>query len=420
VKTRISAIIAICCLAVVTPAFGKKKGKGGNNPPTSEEVTPPKTDDGTGTKPTTDAGTTPPTAAPPADAGATALPTAPPPLTGNLTTLSGKTYEAVALKRVDPDGLLIIHRSGEAKVLLTDLPENVRARYYDAKTVAAFQAGQATEAERQAKGQKAAAEKQKREERVGEFYAGTNTRMRYKVVQRIDLRNFLVRRMGDSSPQSASGPILWLKMHHDHDVNDKHFFSKIAAAPTGRACEYTSSDGVKHTVNELEQIDLPTFSNEDSKSREGTAQNAQAEQRQAESTGISYDQITGNGLGGRFSMEKSTDVDRRQRFTGWSANGNALLEVIGSTSDIFQATLVIALPKDSDKTVIENGGFALRFLGNIDPTWDSSVREKWFFSAASRIQKGEEKVRVMRGTNRVTLADSPLGLVISVFSSCPN
>ncbi len=168
-KTRISAIVAICCLAVVTPAFGKKKkGKGGDNQPASEEVTPPKTDGGTGIKPTTDAGTTPPTATPPADAGATALPTAPPPLTGNLTTLSGKTYVAVALKRVDPDGLLIVHRSGETKVLLADLPENLRTRYYAAKVLAAFQAAQAAEAERKAKDRAAVAEKRAEEKKKNE------------------------------------------------------------------------------------------------------------------------------------------------------------------------------------------------------------------------------------------------------------
>jgi len=72
-KTRIPAIIAICCLAVVTPAFGKKKkGQGGDNQPTSEQTAPPVANGGTGTNPTTGAGTPPPTGAPPVDAGASA------------------------------------------------------------------------------------------------------------------------------------------------------------------------------------------------------------------------------------------------------------------------------------------------------------------------------------------------------------
>jgi hypothetical protein len=56
-KTRISAIIAICVLAVATPAFGKnQKGDGGDNQSTNEEVTPPKTDGDSGTKQVADAG----------------------------------------------------------------------------------------------------------------------------------------------------------------------------------------------------------------------------------------------------------------------------------------------------------------------------------------------------------------------------
>lgn len=159
-KTRFSAIIAICCLAVVTPAFGKKKkGKGGDNSPETSEVTPPKPDGSNDAKPAADTGTTTPEAKPITDRGAT-TPTPPPaPLTGNITTLSGKIYEAVALKSVDSDGLLIVHKKGTTKVLLTDLPENLRTAYgYEQKFVA-FQAAKAAKAEKQAEADAAAAAK---------------------------------------------------------------------------------------------------------------------------------------------------------------------------------------------------------------------------------------------------------------------
>jgi len=86
------------------------------------------------------------------------------PLNGNLTTLNGKTFEAVTIKRVDPDGLIILHKEGVAKVLFTDLAEELRIKYgYDAQKAAAFQAAQkeaqAAEAARQAKERAAESEK---------------------------------------------------------------------------------------------------------------------------------------------------------------------------------------------------------------------------------------------------------------------
>lgn len=113
--------IILACLAAPTTAFCKKKKKGKGAKATTEqtEVVPP----------------SPPTAAPTS---------APPQTSGNLTTTSGKTFEAVTVKRVDPDGLLILHKEGAAKVLFTELPEDLRVKYgYDEAKSKAFQTGQA-------------------------------------------------------------------------------------------------------------------------------------------------------------------------------------------------------------------------------------------------------------------------------------
>jgi hypothetical protein len=113
--------IILACLAAPTTAFCKKKKKGKGTKETTEQaqVVP----------------SSPPTAAPTS---------APPQISGNLTTTSGKTFEAVTVKRVDPDGLLILHKDGAAKVLFTELSDELQAKYgYDEAKAKAFQAGQA-------------------------------------------------------------------------------------------------------------------------------------------------------------------------------------------------------------------------------------------------------------------------------------
>ena len=150
-------VIILACLAVTTTAFckPKKKGKGGKGKTEQTEVVPPTpaSNETASSSPTTSA------PAPPL-----------PQISGILTTTSGKMFEAVAIKRIDPDGLLILHKDGVAKVLFTDVSEELRTKYgYDAQKASAFQAtqkeAQAAEAARQAKERATEAEKQAEENR---------------------------------------------------------------------------------------------------------------------------------------------------------------------------------------------------------------------------------------------------------------
>ncbi len=62
----------------------------------------------------------------------------------DVTTLSGTTYREVRPVRVEPDGVVWQHATGQCKVDFTDLPEAVRRTYhYDAKRAEAFQSVQA-------------------------------------------------------------------------------------------------------------------------------------------------------------------------------------------------------------------------------------------------------------------------------------
>jgi len=143
-------VIILACLAAPTTAFckKKKKGKGGKATTEQTEVVPPK---------------------PASNETAPSSPTPPlPQISGTLTTTSGKTFEAVAIKRVDPDGLSILHKDGVAKVLFTDLSEELRAKFgYDAQKAQAFQGAQASAqselAKKEAEEEAAAAVKKERE-----------------------------------------------------------------------------------------------------------------------------------------------------------------------------------------------------------------------------------------------------------------
>ncbi len=81
-----------------------------------------------------------------------------------LVTLDGKTYQGVTIRKVEPDGLSILHAAGTAKVPFEKLPEELQEKYgYDA-TAAAEHRKQAAEAQRkQDAAERAAGEKRKKE-----------------------------------------------------------------------------------------------------------------------------------------------------------------------------------------------------------------------------------------------------------------
>ncbi|MCF7786386.1 MAG: hypothetical protein K9N47_09700 [Prosthecobacter sp.] len=217
-------VVILTCLAAPTTAFckKKKKGKGAKNTTEQTEVIPP--------KPASNEAALP---SPP-----TTVTTSPPPqISGNLTTISGKTYEAIALKRVDPDGLLILHKGGVAKVLFTDLPGEMRTDYgYDAQKATAFQAEQnaareaeatarAEEAERQAKEQATAAEKQADEKKKAK--APAKFKLEEFVVDTVlNDHEFIVHIRHDPSG------VYWLVTKKARNVADDELLT-LRVAPTG-------------------------------------------------------------------------------------------------------------------------------------------------------------------------------------------
>ena len=136
--------------------------------------------------------------------------------------------------------------------------------------------------------------------------------------------------------------------------------------------------------------------------------------------GISYSQIMGHGIGEAFDMKPSSDVDGKKRLMGYSHSGAAILETIGDQANLYEASLLIAMPRDNTQVVALHTEFALAFLANIDPTWTSSERVDWITVAVKqftmkRTTNENGKISVIRGNNRITLTDlPPLGFSIAV------
>lgn len=60
-----------------------------------------------------------------------------PPL--ELTTLEGKTYKSVVIRKIEPDGISVTHESGATKIAFEQLPENLRSQYgLDEKSARAY------------------------------------------------------------------------------------------------------------------------------------------------------------------------------------------------------------------------------------------------------------------------------------------
>jgi hypothetical protein len=62
-------------------------------------------------------------------------------LADDFKTISGKEYKNATVSRVEPDGIVLVYRSGVTKVYFTDLPKEVQRRFgYDADKIEAERA----------------------------------------------------------------------------------------------------------------------------------------------------------------------------------------------------------------------------------------------------------------------------------------
>lgn len=79
-------------------------------------------------------------------------------------TLNGKEYKDATISRVEPDGIVLISKSGVSKVYFTDLPKDVQVRFgYDPQKATAYSGEQASNYAAYQKQQEEAAQRQREE-----------------------------------------------------------------------------------------------------------------------------------------------------------------------------------------------------------------------------------------------------------------
>ncbi len=142
---------------------------------------------------------------------------------------------------------------------------------------------------------------------------------------------------------------------------------------------------------------------------------AAGSRRHPRGIGLSYDQIMVR-LADKFTMDDSSPVHGQPRSLGQSANGLALLEIIGDPADISQATLIAATPSDRKEQTYENLALMIQFLRNGSPGWSGSTT--WLVHALHDIaRKPGSKRSIIHAGTRYTLSNSePVGITLTIGS----
>lgn len=91
-----------------------------------------------------------------------------------------------------------------------------------------------------------------------------------------------------------------------------------------------------------------------------------------------------------FKFESSSNVDGQPRVMGTSRNGLAILELIGPSEDLAQATIIIAVPNDDEGVLVENVIYLAGLLKVAVPGWENS--EDWLY----------DSITILADTGKVT------------------
>ena len=96
---------------------------------------------------------------------------------------------------------------------------------------------------------------------------------------------------------------------------------------------------------------------------------------------------------------------------GSTSENLATIELIGSKSDIQQATFMLGLPNDAPSVVRRNTLLLSRFLENIVPEWPSS--DVWVAESTKKLVKRGEKISVIKDRKIIEIDFlQPLGIVV--------
>src|SRR5437870_7789020 len=136
-------------------------------------------------------------------------------LADDFKTIDGREYKKVKVSRVEPDGIVLITKSGISKVYFTELPKEVQERYhYNPQEAAEFTA-QSVERNRQFLQQRAADEQKRAEERARYFSANPTPQP-----APVEQQSTAASMHGSALDERPSGPSVVIYGHVNQVVNE--------------------------------------------------------------------------------------------------------------------------------------------------------------------------------------------------------
>lgn len=114
-----------------------------------------------------------------------------------------------------------------------------------------------------------------------------------------------------------------------------------------------------------------------------------------------------------FDMQTSTLASGTERHMGMSPDKGAVLDLVGPKNNLTKASLVIAVPNDSQRVVAQNTGRLLRFIANTVPEWKGSTT--WVNASLRKIADGDySDSRTVVASKRVSMSSMKSGTMILV------
>jgi len=129
---------------------------------------------------------------------------------------------------------------------------------------------------------------------------------------------------------------------------------------------------------------------------------------------IPYDQAVKN-LSNIIILNKSTPVKGEERYVGTTADGLAVLEIIGDKQNIIKASLLVTTPSDTPNIVQRNANIATQFVINLFPEREKEASDWLAFAMDKLAHSNLEAEEKSFGNKRIEVRKMlPLGIGITV------
>ena len=129
-----------------------------------------------------------------------------------------------------------------------------------------------------------------------------------------------------------------------------------------------------------------------------------------EKIGISYDQVIA-GLPGFRRVGKTTTPGGEVMYLERTADGSAVLQIIGDKSNITEVSLIIGFPSDAPDVSIKNLNISIRFVKNLFPECEHKV-VNWLNSSLKKVADSPDIVEMENFGKKKIKIECILGMLV--------